>query len=134
MDPRTKPRPGQLSLNVNKKKMITDWKESMDHFAEIRTCATCGREQVMTEGEYHLLDFASPLLNCCKADINRLHAKNSLKYDALHLVTLNKEIFKLSERGVDYASKKVTVCKTCRVKLKYAQRVQKAPILGKIMI
>ena len=97
-DPRSLPK--DISFSVNNKKLLAEWMQNMNHDVSIKTCGTCGRQVVMTEGEYHLLPSTSKLLSCCKADGSELPPRNSLKYKALHLKELNNEIFKLSDKGI----------------------------------
>ena len=120
-------RPNEVCTNIGKKEMLDQWKQDMKHDVSIQTCAVCGRQVLMVNGEFAWLAITSSLLLCCKADKNDLPPKNSIKYKSLHLVEReNGDIFKLCPKGV--IADKVLACTVCHSTLKYATKTKKPPI------
>ncbi len=109
----------QMDWNINIKKILADWKEHMGLQIDLKVCAVCGRELIMSKNEHHLFDYSNSLLQFTKANrefIKKIHSNETLN-KALHHVSLEGETYRLSEKGVIHEKKKVIVCNDCNVNL-----------------
>ena len=120
--------PNDISFTVDKEQLMEDWNKNMKHNVSIGTCATCGRQIPLTEGQHHALRSSSRLLQCCRADEESLPSKDESLYKYLHLVEINNDIYKLCEKGIKKEKDEITVCDKCHGNLIYAARSKKPPI------
>eukprot|EP01084_Bolivina_argentea_P113069 201603_1 len=102
--------PKDLVTQINRKKIYDDWKEAMDINVPIRICGLCGIQDIMTKNEYDTICIAN-LSNIWKADKKEIPPKNSVAYEARHLVQIGDDIFKLVKEGIE--GDQITLCNTC---------------------
>ena len=124
--PNTNDKSLKLPFQTNTQKIMSEWQQHMGHDVPIRVCGPCGRKIFMINEDATMLPITHELLQYCKAKQTELPPENSLRYAALHLVKHGKNIFRLTEEGIE--NDKVIICQTCHTNLKYAKRTKKPPI------
>ena len=113
-------------VQFDREYVMKRWVAEMGHDVKIGVCATCGGRVIMTEGEFKILGPENSLLECCKADEEKLPPVGSVLRNSLHLVTIGENTFRLAPQGVE--NNKITVCKKCQSYLYYANNTKnKAP-------
>lgn len=129
--------PTEMTVRPDLAAMLKKWSTKMGLKALIQVCATCGKRDVMTEGEFRLMPPDHARLKWCKIDKKHLPEEGTPGRDVLHLVELEGEFYHVAAEGVQDGQ--FIVCNSCSTRLQHAKEKGRAPVgtiahydLGKI--
>ena len=88
--------PEEVAFRCDKQKMLDRWATEVGHNTQIRVCAACGGQNMMTDEECRVVDSKNRILDVLAADEAKLPAVGSLRWDAMHLVAVFFSEYSLS--------------------------------------
>ena len=119
--------PQDLSFTYNKEQIYRAFITNAGHEAPIRLCGVCGILNIMTDGEFHILEVKHRKIQFLQADEEQLGTFTKLRRDSMHLSNLDEKTYHIHRDALDKEDKTVAVCHSCFLGLDYAINTSNVP-------